>query len=157
MLQLVSCLRGVLSNQHCLVLFLKKGNSDMKVLFAITCVYHTPAYFTNSSLHSHVSANSLRTYSGFCLDLFCFLLGWRPLSVGLRCFSKYSSFSLDLFCFLLCWRPLLVGLRSFGCSGRLNRRRLNTIKPQPLEGPPAQLIGLQRLVSRRNSNFTGTS
>ena len=131
MLQLVSCLRGVLSNQHCLVLFLKKGNSDMKVLFAITRVYHTPAYFTNSSLHSHVSANSLRTYSGFCLDLFCFLLGWRPLSVGLR-------------------------------SGRLNRRRLNrrrldTIKTQPLEGPPAQLIGLQRLVSRRNSNFTGTS
>ena len=55
----------------------------MKVLFAITRVYHTPAYFTNSSLHSHVSANSLRTYPGFCLDLFCFLLGWGPLWVGL--------------------------------------------------------------------------
>ena len=129
MLQLVSCLRRVLCNQHCLVLFLKKGNSDMKVLFAITRVYHTPAYFTNSSLHSHVSANSLRTYPGFCLDLFCFLLGWRPLSVGLG---------------------------SCGCRG-LNRRRLDTIKPPPPEGSPATATGLQRLVSKRNSNFTGTS
>ena len=129
MLQLVSCLRRVLCNQHCLVLFLQKGNSDMKVLFAINRVYHTPAYFTNSSLHSHVSANSLRTYPGFCLDLFCFLLVWRPLSVGLG---------------------------SCGCRG-LNRRWLNTIKPPPPEGPPAQLTGLLRLVSKRNSNFTGTS
>ena len=129
MLQLVSCLRRVLSNQHCLVLFKKKGNSDMTVLFAITCVYHTPAYFTNSSLHSHVSANSLRTYPGFCLDLFCFILGWRPLSVGLG---------------------------SCGCRG-LNRRRFDSIKSPPPEGPPAQLNGLQRLVSKRNSNFTGTS
>ena len=101
----------------------------MKDLFAITRVYHTPAYFTNSSLHSHVSANSLRTYPGFCLDLFCFLLGWRPLSVGLG---------------------------SCGCRG-LNRRRLDTIKPPPPEGSPATATGLQRLVSKRNSNFTGTS
>ena len=132
MLQLVSCLRRVLCNQHSFGTFFKKGNSDMKVLFAITRVYHTPAYFTNSSLHSHVSANSLRTYPGFCLDLFCFLLSWRPLSVGLG---------------------------SWGCRG-LNRRRLDrrsAIRPPPPEELPAQLTGLRRLVSKRNSNFTGTS
>ena len=55
----------------------------MKVLFAITRVYHTPAYFTNSSLHSHVSANSLRTYP----------LGGRPLSVELGCCDCHPNSS----------------------------------------------------------------
>lgn len=128
MQQLVSCLRRVLCNQNYSELvpfFFFNGNSDMKVLFTITRVYHTPAYFTNSSVHSHVSANSLRTYPGFCLDLLCFLLAWRTLTVG-SCSG------------------------SAGVPNRFRFRTLSKLKPPPPERCRRQPNGLLRLVSKRN-------